>query len=147
MDSVPPLRKAALEARRSLEVARGLTIALGLVATLAGLLVSQTEGILKAISIVGGYVGAPVTALFLLGVLTRRADFGGWLIGTCLVTIPMEFYIQNYTDTHWVFFGPIAMVSCFAVSYPFSLILTRSMHLEPASREFTIWRGSHRTKI
>jgi len=141
VDFVTPLRKAALEARRSLEVARGLTIALGLVATLAGLLVSQTEGILKAISIVGGYVGAPVTALFLLGILTRRADFWGWLIGTCLVTIPMQFYIQNHTDTHWVFFGPIAMVSCFVVSYPFSLILAKWWHLEPASREFTIWRS------
>ena len=120
VDFVEPLRKTTLEARWSLEVARGLTIALGLVATLAGLLVSQTEGILKAISIVGGYLGAPVTALFLLGVLTRRAHFWGWLIGTCLVTIPLQFYIQNYTDTHWVFFGPVAIVSCFTVSYPFT---------------------------
>ena len=142
VDFVEPLRKTTLEARWSLEVARGLTIALGLVATLAGLLVSQTEGILKAISIVGGYLGAPVTALFLLGVLTRRAHFWGWLIGTCLVTIPLQFYIQNYTDTHWVFFGPVAIVSCFTVSYPFSLILARFWHLEPASREHTVWRSS-----
>ncbi len=143
VDFVGPLRKTTLEAHRSLKLARGLTIALGLVATLAGLLVSQTEGILRAINIVGGYLGVPVAALFLLGVLTRRAHFWGWLIGTCLVTIPLQFYIQNYTDTHWVFFGPVAIVSCFAVSYPFSLILAKSWHLEPASREFTVWRSSH----
>ncbi len=141
IDFVGPLRKTALEARQSLLVARGLTIALGIVATLAGLLVSQTEGILKAISIVGGYLGAPVTALFLLGILTRRAHFWGWLIGACLVTIPLQFYIQNHTDTHWVFFGPLAMVTCCAVSYPLSLILARLWHLEPVSREYTVWRN------
>ncbi len=141
VDFVGPLRKTTPEARRSLDLARGLTIALGLVATLAGLLVSQTEGILQAINMVGGYLGAPVAALFLLGVLTRRTHFWGWLIGTCLVTIPLEFYIQMYTDTHWVFFGPVGIVICFAVSYPFSLILARLWHLEPASREYTVWRN------
>ena len=141
VDFVEPLRKTTLEARQSLDLARGLTIALGLVATLTGLLVSQTEGILRAINIVGGYLGAPVTALFLLGVLTRRARFWGWIIGTGLVTIPLEFYIQNYTDTHWVFFGPIAIVTCLAVSYPTSLILAGLGQLEPAGREYTVWRN------
>ncbi len=142
VDFIQPLRKRALGDRRSLEVARGLTIALGLLATISGLLVSQIEGILKAVSMVGGYVAAPVTALFLLGILTRRGHFGGWLIGACLVTIPLEVYIQNFTDTHWVFFGPLGTVICLAVSYPCSLILARALRLEPAPREHTIWRRS-----
>ncbi len=140
VDFIQPLRKRALDSRQGLQVARGLTIGLGLLATASGLLVSQIEGILKAISMVGGYVASPVTALFLMGILTRRGNFGGWLIATCLVTIPTQVYIQNYSDTHWIFYGPLGMVICLAVSYPFSLIYARVRRLPPADREYTLWR-------
>ncbi len=142
VDFIQPLRKNALGSLRSLQVARGLTVALGILAIISGLLVSRIQGILKAVSMVGGYVASPVTALFLLGILTRRGHFGGWLIGTCLITFPLEVYIQNFTDTHWVFYGPLGTVICLAVSYPFSLILARALHLEPANREYTLWRRS-----
>ncbi len=140
VDFIQPLRRKPLGSRRSLEIARGLTIALGILATISGLLVSQIEGILKAISMIGGYVASPVTALFLMGILTLRGNFGGWLIATCLVSIPMQVYIQNYTDTHWIFFGPLGTVICLAVSYPFSLIFARVRRLPPADREYTLWR-------
>ena len=140
VDFIQPLRRKPLGSRRSLEIARGLTIALGILATISGLLVSQIEGILKAISMVGGYVASPVTALFLMGILTLRGNFGGWLIATCLVSIPMQVYIQNYSDTHWIFFGPLGVVICLAVSYPFSLIFARVRRLPPADREYTLWR-------
>jgi Na+/proline symporter len=140
VDFIQPLRKSALDSRRSLQVARGLTVVLGLLATASGLLVSQIEGILKAISMIGGYVASPVTALFLMGILTRRGNFGGWLIATCLVTIPTQVYIQNYSDTHWIFYGALGMVICLAASYPFSLIVARVRRLPPADREYTLWR-------
>jgi len=140
VDFIQPLRKRALDSRRSLRIARGLTVVLGLLATASGLLVSQIEGILKAISMVGGYVASPVTALFLMGILTRRGNFGGWLIATCLVSIPSQVYIQNYSDTHWIFYGALAMVICLAVSYPFSLIYAKVRRLPPADREYTLWR-------
>lgn len=140
VDFIQPLRKSALDSRRSLQVARRLTVGLGLLATGSGLLVSQIEGILKAISMVGGYVASPVTALFLMGILTRRGNFGGWMIATCLVTIPTQVYIQNFTDTHWIFYGALGMVICLAVSYPFSLTIARLRGLPPADREYTLWR-------
>ena len=140
VDFIQPMRKRALDSGRSLRIARGLTVALGLLATASGLLVSQIEGILKAISMVGGYVASPVTALFLMGILTRRGNFGGWLIATCLVSIPSQVYIQNYSDTHWIFYGALAMVICLAVSYPFSLIYAKVRRLPPADREYTLWR-------
>jgi Na+/proline symporter len=140
VDFIQPLSRKPLGSRRSLEIARGLTIALGILATISGLLVSQIEGILKAISMIGGYVASPVTALFLMGILTRRGNFGGWLIATCLVTIPTQVYIQNYSDTHWIFYGALGMVICLAASYPFSLIVARVRRLPPADREYTLWR-------
>ena len=140
VDFVQPLRKIALDDRRSLQLARVLTIGLGLSATLSALLVSWTEGIMEAVSMVGGYVAGPVTSLFLLGVLTRRGHFWGWLISACLISIPLQVYIQNFTDTHWVFYGPLATVICLLVSYPLSLILATILQLEPAPREHTIWR-------
>ena len=147
VDFIQPLRKRALDSRRSLRIARGLTVALGLLATASGLLVSQIEGILKAISMVGGYVASPVTALFLMGILTRRGNFGGWLIATCLVSIPSQVYIQNYSDTHWIFYGALAMVICLAVSYPFSLIYAKVRRLTPADREYTLWRRKTTSEV
>ena len=144
VDFIQPLRKKAMEVRRSLQLARRLTIGLGLSATVSGLLASSTEGIMEAIAMVGGYVAGPVTSLFLLGVLTRRGHFCGWLISACLITIPLQVYIQNFTNTHWVFFGPLATVICLLVSYPLSLILAVILRLEPAPREYTIWRRSQR---
>ena len=91
---------------------------------------------------VGGYVGGPVTSLFLLGVLTRRGQFWGWLIAACVITIPLQIYIQNFTDTHWVFYAPLATVICLLVSYPISLMVAAATRLEMAPREYTIWRRS-----
>ena len=142
VDFVQPLRRTALDGKQSLALARYLTIGLGLTATASGLLVSKTEGILEAIAMVGGYVAGPVTSLFLLGVLTLRGNFWGWLIAACTISVPLQIYIQNFTETHWVFYAPLATVICLLVSYPLSLVLAAAGKLELAPREYTIWRKS-----
>ena len=147
VDFIQPLRKSTLDSSRSLQIARRVTIGLGLLATISGLLVSQIEGILKAISMVGAYVASPVTALFLMGILTRRGNFGGWLIATGLVSIPMQVYIQNYSDIHWIFYGALGLVICLALAYPFSLIVARVRCLPPADREYTLWRRETSGKV
>ena len=81
-----PLRRRPLTERQSLALARGLTAVLGLLATLTALMVSETQGILETMSKVGGYTAAPITALFLLGVMTLKGHFLGWLVATLVVS-------------------------------------------------------------
>ena len=143
VDFVRPLRRQPMEDRRRLALARILTVALGVTATLAGIFVSSVEGILKAINMVGGYTAAPVTALFLLGILSRRGRFRAWLASVVLVAIPLSVYVQHYSDVHWIFYGGVSMVSTLVVSYFFSRVLNLFAGEAPSRPELTLWYPLH----
>ncbi len=139
VDFVTPLRKRALTQRQSLMLARALTAGLGLLATAAALLVSEGAGILETMSKVGGLTAAPVTGLFLLGVLTRRGHFPAWLAATLGISLPLSIYVQNFVEMHWIFYTPVALLSCLCGSWLFSL-LPRSRSSEDRDLEgLTIW--------
>ena len=139
VDFVRPLRRRPLTERQSLTLARGLTAGLGLLATATALLVSDTQGILETMSKVGGYTAAPITALFLLGVLTQKGHFLGWLVATATVTFPLCIYVQHFAQVHWIFYGPVALVSCLVSSYLCSLILRTVSKRSPEDGDLTIW--------
>ncbi len=143
VDFVSPLRKRPLTERQGLALARGLTAGLGLLATATALMVSEGQGILETMSKVGGYTGAPVTALFLLGVLTRRGHFLGWLVATVTISLPLSIYIQHFADVHWIYYGATALVSCFCGSYVFSLLLRSALGRPAEEGALTIW-ADHR---
>lgn len=140
VDFVGPLRKRPLTQRRSLALARALTAGLGLLGTATALLVSKGGGILETMSKVGGLTAAPVTALFLLGVLTRRGHFPAWLAATLGISLPLSIYVQNFAEVHWIFYTPIALVSCLSGSLIFSLLLRPRSSRERDITGLTIWK-------
>ena len=140
VDFVRPLRRRPLTERQSLALARGLTAALGLLATLTALVVSETQGILETMSKVGGYTAAPITALFLLGVLSRKGHFLGWLVATLAITLPLSVYVQNFARMHWIFYSPIALVTCLSASYLCSLILRPAWRMPLENGDLSIWQ-------
>ena len=139
VDFVTPLRKRPLTQPQSLMLARALTAGLGLLATAAALLVSEGAGILETMSKVGSLTAAPVTGLFLLGVLTRRGNFLGWLAATLGISLPLSIYVQNFVEMHWIFYAPTALVSCLCGSLLFSLLLRPGSHRERDVTGLTIW--------
>ena len=140
VDFVGPLRKRPLTPRRSLTLARALTAGLGLLGTAAALLVSKGGGILETMSKVGGLTAAPVTALFLLGVLTRKGHFPAWLAATLGISLPLSIYVQNFVEMHWIFYTPIALVSCLSGSLLFSLLPGPRSSRERDITGLTIWK-------
>ena len=138
VDLVKPLSRTPLTERSSLLVARILTLGLGAVATVTALLFSGMEGVVKGIHQVSGYVGGPVAALFLLGLLTRRGHFRGWLAATLVLGLPLSYYVQNHTQVHWLLYGPVSIGTCLTAAYLLSRILgpPRSAPRDPV----TIWR-------
>ena len=140
VDFVGPLRKRPLTQRQSLTLARALTAGLGLLGTAAALFVSKGGGILETMSKVGGLTAAPVTALFLLGVLTRRGHFPAWLAATLGISLPLSIYVQNFVEMHWIFYTPIALVSCLAGSLLFSLLPGPRSSRERDITGLTIWK-------
>lgn len=93
--------------------ARIVTALLGVLATALSVFlffVSKAEGIIETFAAFMGLFSAPVLALFLLGLLTRRGSFSAW-IPAALLSIAFTAWLQS-TDISWIWYFP----SGFAIS-------------------------------
>lgn len=136
-DFVEPLRGEITDQRAALRLARLLTLGLGAVATLLAFYASTMLHIVKAFATFMSLFSAPVLALFLLGMFSRRGALGGWLVG-CAVGIPGTWAIQHFTEVHWIYFFPLSFFMTFIVSYIASWLLPAVV----APKEYTLWGRS-----
>ena len=137
-DFVRPLRRRRRTEHYDVKLARWLTLALGAVATGVAFYVSGIEQILKASSTFLGLFGGPILALFLLGMLTRRASFRGWLMGV-LVAIPATMWLQHGTEVHFIHYFPFCFGTCALIGYAASVLIGMAASTPLAERELTIW--------
>jgi SSS family transporter len=117
-------------------LARILTVALGVLATATAFYVSTIGGIIKAFASFMSLFSAPVLALFLLGVLTRRGNFKGWLVGLAC-SIPATLWLQKGIEAHWVYYFPCS----FLVTFLMALLASQFFKIEPAPRDLTVFKG------
>ena len=136
-DFIKPLRKRLGDDRSDVRLARMCTLALGIFATLVSFVVSYIDDILQAAQTFLGLFSGPVLALFLLGILTRRANFRGWLIGM-LLGLSVTLWIQVYTEVHWIWYFLISFSVSTSVGFLCSLLLGG----DKAARELTLWGRS-----
>ena len=108
-------------------LARILTVVLGVMATALAFYVSTLGGIIKAFASFMSLFSAPVLALFLLGVLTRRGNFQGWLVGLA-VSVPATLWLQKVVEAHWIYYFPFS----FFVAFGISLLASRFFKSEAA---------------
>ncbi len=127
-DFKKPLSKITNHALRITDVAlaRILTVALGVLATALAFYVSTIGGIIKAFATFMGLFSAPVLALFLLGVLTRRGNFKGWLVGLA-ASVPSTLWLQKVVEAHWIYYFPFSFFIAFGVA----LAASRLFKAEP----------------
>ena len=132
------LRPDATEAQR-LRLARGATLVAGLVATgMATWLAwrgttSLWDEYLKLIALIGG--GFP--GVFALGLLSRRANSTGVIIGV-LTSVAVTWLVQTFTDTNAFLQGFVAVASCMIVGYIASLCFAKSAVQKNLSG-LTVW--------
>ncbi len=137
-DFVRPLRTRARSEQHDVKLARLLTLLLGSFATVVAFYVTCAGQILEASSKFLGLFGGPILALFLLGMLTRRVNFRGWLIGL-VVAVPVTLWLQRSIDLHFIHYFPVCFGSCAGVGYIASLLLGTT-HGGPLGRaELTLW--------
>jgi SSS family transporter len=96
--------------------ARLLTILLGILATAIAFYVATLGGLIKAFAAFMGLFSAPILALFLLGVLTRRTRFTDWLIGLA-GSIPLTLWAQHGLRVHWVWYFPLSFTAAFLTTW------------------------------
>ncbi len=137
-DGYSLLRPKATE-KAKVRVARFATFFSGAAATgmaiyLAGRGVSSLwDQFLRLIALIGG--GFP--GVFALGLLTRRANSGGVIIGA-LASIGVTWWVQEFTQTNVFFHTFVAVASCMIVGYIASFAFTK----EDARRDLsglTLW--------
>ncbi len=114
-------------------LARILTIVLGVFATALAFYVSTIGGIIKAFASFMSLFSAPVLALFLLGILTRRGNFYGWLVGLA-VSVPATLWLQKVIEAHWIYYFPFS----FMIAFPTALLASRLFQTENAPSDLTI---------
>lgn len=133
-DFVDPLRVRRGRPKSDVAVARVLTLVFGVAATATAFYISSFDSIIKAFTSVMSLFSAPILSLFLLGMLTRRGSFAGWLVGIA-VSMPLTWWIQHYSATHWAYFFPFSFGVSISVGYVMSLLIgTR-----PPARGLTVW--------
>lgn len=120
--------------RSDVQLARILTVILGILATVLAFYISTIDNILEAFFGFMGLFSAPVLSLFLLGVLTQRGNFKGWLIGLA-ASLAMSIWIQNFTEIHKIYYIPAS----FFVSLSIALIASPFFKTDPAPKRLTIW--------
>jgi Na+/proline symporter len=134
-DFVRPLRKHPVSDRRDLFLARFLVALLGFSATLAAFWVSSFEHILEASYVIVGSFNGPILALFMLGVLTRRAHFFGWCMGM-VVGLGFVFYLMwRHEDIHFLYYFPTS----FAITLVLGYLVSLTVRLPLAEAALTIW--------
>ena len=133
-DFVKPLRRKPSTEAHDVKLARILTFVVGVFAILVACYVSTMGQILKASSSFLGLFSGPVLAIFLLGILTRRANYPGWLMGT-VIAIVATLYFQYGLKAHWIYYFPFCFGISFVVGYIASLMFSRPK----AAAKLTLW--------
>ncbi len=124
-DFMRPLKIAKTE-RGYLNWARGLTLFFGTAGTLLGLMFvdpdikSLFDQFIKVIGLFMGVLGG----LFALGVLTRRANGPGALIGA-VGGAAILLAVERFTTINGYLYAAIGIVACFTIGYGTSLVMAR----------------------
>jgi Na+/proline symporter len=122
-DFIKPLRRVQRTEEQDVALSRALTVLMGAITVGTAFFVWQFGGsIINASNTFLGLFGGPILALFLLGMLTRRATFGGWLVGT-IVAIGVSSHLIFGVEKpwHWVYISPLTFSITFVIGYLTSL--------------------------
>ncbi len=104
----------------AVSVARWSTLAWGVMASSGALFVGRLGGIIEIVGKMSSFFGGPLLGMFLLGILTRRANSLGALLGcTCGVTAT---WLVSSSHVSWLWYGPIGCLSTLVAGYATSYL-------------------------
>lgn len=107
-----------------LKLARRLTAIIGVTGTAAAsiMAVYNIASLWDLFMTILGLVSGGLAGIFLLGILTRRANGPGVFVGAVISAV-LVFAVQTYTRMHFFLFGAVGVVSAMTVGYIASLVI------------------------
>ena len=101
-----------------LVLARWLTAILGVLATSISLVLAtfNVGSLWDTFQASMGLFGGGLAGLFALGILTRRANGRGALVGAAASVLVLA-WVQRNSDAHFFLYGMVGVTSCFVIGY------------------------------
>lgn len=117
------LRSTQPADKTKLALARWLTVIFGGLGTAGALwlAMSDIKSVWDVFLKILGLAGGALAGLFLLGILTRRANGTGAIIGAVTGVLAL-FFVQQYTSVHFLLYAMVGILSCMSVGYLASLL-------------------------
>ncbi len=120
VDFYKRLRQDREGGQESVATARWFTLAWGVAITFAAMYMNRLGQIVQGTLTVLGFLSGPLLGMFLLGILTRRANTVGVLTGAIIGTAIT--WAVSRTGVAWLWYGPVGCVATVAVGYPISFL-------------------------
>jgi len=103
-----------------LSVSRWLSLFWGIVATVMGLFVSRLGTVLEISAKTNSFFTGILLGIFLLGILTRRANWQGTSLGA-LISLLVVIYVGTMTRVSFFWYAPLGLGLTIGLGYAFSL--------------------------
>jgi len=138
-----PGASAQSSEQRQFRLARALTIIFGALATLLSLVVGLLGTLVEATISIMGLFGGPLLGIFFLGVLSRRANGNGALVGATVGAVAgalvafSKYFLPRPISFLWIAFASAS--TTFVVGWVSSLLFPAP---SPAAQELVYWKRS-----
>ncbi|MHB9124717.1 MAG: sodium:solute symporter family transporter [Armatimonadota bacterium] len=138
IDFVNRLRKSSSVVSESQKLcwARWCTVFWSIGSTCAALYVSRLGSIFQIAGKINGFFSGPLVGIFLLGVLTKRANSGGVLVGA-IVGTTVTWIVASCTSIGWLWYGPAGCLSTLSIGYLVSLL--KPVEVSESLSQLTVW--------
>ena len=130
------------EERARVKVARLWTLIYGIITTILALGIGKLGTFVEASNKISGFFGGPLLGIFFLGVLSRRANASGTLIGA-IIGFSTVFVVGLFTHVSFMWYAMIGCLVTYFAGEAFSLLFAppnekqRSFSLRPRQSDFS----------
>lgn len=116
-------RKIEPDKTKELKVAKTATLVIGVLSLLFACLMAtwNIDSLWDEFSKILGLVLGSMGGLFFLGMVTKRANATGALIGMA-VSVLVQFIVAKYTPVYLLLYTTVGFITCFVVGYLASLV-------------------------
>lgn len=104
--------------------ARWVTLTCGVLLTLTAFYINRLGPVVEIVGKLGGFFMGPICATFTLGILSKRANSGGIIIGG-LVGLLLTLWAANYTDISWLWWIVIGFLGTISVGWTCSWLFKK----------------------
>ncbi len=120
MDFYRRFKPADSAGQNDVKTARWLTFGWGIAITFSAMFMGALGPIVEGTLKVLGFLSGPLLGMFLLGILTRRANTVGVLVGAVAGTLVT--WIVARTNIAWLWYGPAGCLATVGIGYPISYL-------------------------